>query len=333
MRTRKEEARRAATLIGALENNTGIRLSPEVRKKVVKSYSIFVPMTCDLFTGLHGRTTTIAEKERLLLYFICSSLFDDFSDEKLLNNHQLREIMLHPATYQAQTAEEKLFIHASLRLRAAVIDKAGYEHVMEQLLESQLNSEKQFNPAIADEELEDITFSKGGNSLLLVHFYLDVPATEEECSCWYLLGAIIQLTNDLYDIYKDLQEGIHTLPNRMESAYQFRQYFDSIVLQLESHLHKLPYTHKRKHAFHLGLASICSFGHTALEQLVRLQGAAERLPPLHTVPRKELITDMEKAANIWACMKYCYLRTSTTDKIRPIALPADTLPQQEQYVA
>ncbi|MFB6453845.1 hypothetical protein ACE38W_01135 [Chitinophaga sp. Hz27] len=333
MYTRKKEAQRVVPLIDELEHALGLQLPPAVRKKAITCHSIFVPMVCDLFTALHGRTTTEEEKNSIFYYFICSGLFDDFADDKTLTAAQLREIMLHPASYQCNTPEEKIFVYTGLRLNSVVRNKASYEQVLKQLLTAQLDSGKQFDPAISNSELEEITFSKGGNSLQLVYYYLNIPTTAEERHCWFLLGAIIQLTNDLYDIYKDLQAGIQTLPNRMKSAIDFQQYFNSVVSKLENHLHKLPYKHKRKHAFHLGLASICSFGNTALEHLIELQAASDKLPALHTLPRKSLIIDMEKPRNIWRCMKYSYLRTSyALQETKPIVLPVQNL-SYEEHVA
>lgn len=304
---RRKETKWARVRLRELEQQLGGRLDDVTFHKVITSYGIYNPMMCDAFTRLRGRVSNRAERDRMLHYFICSSLFDNFCDRKELDQESLYEISFSPTVYQPKSFDESLFLYAHLLLKNYVRDKQWYETVTHRLYEAQEDSAKQFNPSITDEEIEQITLHKGGYSVLLCHFYLDDPAGKEEQQCWYLIGGIIQLTNDLYDIYKDYQEGIVTLPNRMQDAYAFHDYFTGKITQLKKEIAALPFPNKTKQHLNISLMGICSFGLIAIKQLQKIQKQADALPNLKQLPRKQLIVDMEKPANLYYCMRQVYL--------------------------
>ncbi|NLR77405.1 class 1 isoprenoid biosynthesis enzyme [Chitinophaga eiseniae] len=309
MSARRQEEKWATNYLRRLESSFGGQLDPASFRKIVNSYSIYIPMICDAFMGLRGRKTSAQEKERMLLYFICSTIFDDFCDRKELSRELLYRISYESEQYQPTRVEERLFLHAHLALKGFVADQSLYEEITRELFRVQVDSDKQFDPAISQEELTRITLGKGGYSVLLCHFYFDSPACAIEQACWYRLGGIIQLTNDLFDIYKDLEQGSVTLPNRMESAYEFSDYFMGEVTAIEKAIAMLPYDTSRRQDFLSGVMGICSFGSLALHRLRELQGQEERLPNLRQLPRKALVVDMEQATNIWYCIKFTYRKT------------------------
>jgi len=282
------------------------RLDDFTFHKIVNSYAIYNPMMCDAFSLLHGRLTNRQEKERMLHYFICSSLFDNFCDRDALTVKQLNDISFNTELYHAERFDEKLFLHSHVLLRDYVRDKQYYNEVTHKLFDVQQRSAKQFDEGITDEELEAITFMKGGYSVLLCHFYMDEEATAEEQQCWYRIGSIIQLTNDLYDIYKDIQDGSQTLANRMRNAYAFNEFFLGIVGNMKKEIEALPCPASVKRSFAVSMMGICAFGLIALQQLQQVQGTAFELPDFQTLPRKSLIIDMEKLSNLWKWMRLVY---------------------------
>lgn len=306
MRTRKREAAWARTYVNQLQQRFGGQLSEPTYKKIVTSYSIYIPMICDVFTGLRGRKTNRLEKERILLYFICSSVFDDFCDLDDFTAEQLHSISYSPATYKATTLAENIFLHAHQTLLGFVKEKQAYHEATLRLFKAQVDSDKQFDPAISNEELQRITLEKGGFSVLLCHFYLDFEASQPERNCWFAIGSIIQFTNDLYDIYKDLTAGSETLPNRTKNAHDCYDLFMQQVQVIEKQAALLPYNRAHKQNFMAGMLGICSFGSLAIYKLLKIQGDNPTLPPLRSLPRKALIVDMEKRESIWYCIRFTY---------------------------
>jgi hypothetical protein len=265
---------------------------------------------------LHQRLTNRNEKERMLHYFICSSLFDNFCDRKELKREELYAISFSPENYAPKTFDEKLFLHSHLLLKDYVREKNYYEEVAHKLFNAQQASLQQFDPNITYDELEAITFMKGGYSVLLCHFYLDENVSQEEKQCWYRIGSIIQLTNDLYDIYKDLQDGSYTLANKMINAYAFNQFFLQQIKKMKQDIAALPYGKNEKQQFTIAMMGVCAFGLIAIEQLMQLQQSKLQLPDFKTLPRKALIVDMEKPANLWRWIRLVYLHSKENVSIK-----------------
>jgi hypothetical protein len=308
IRSRKRETKRAYDLLDQIERQFSGRFNPNTKKKIAVSYGIYNPMICDAFTRLRGRPTHDGERIRFIHYFICSSLFDDFTDYALITEEQLRELSFAPDKYQPHGFDERAFLNAHLLLRQFVTDKPLYDRISETLFEAQMQSKKQYQSTLSDESLKAITFNKGGNSVLLCRFYLDtaIETSETEDACWYRMGTLIQLTNDLFDIYKDLQDHITTLPNNMKDACVFEQYFIDQIQDIKTLIGRLPFSQKNKQAFSLSMAGIYAFGLIALDQLKSIQEKTGQLPQLSTLDRKALIIDMEKPGNLVRWFKFTY---------------------------
>ena len=306
IRNRKEETAWATGYIKKMEAGLGGKFDELTFKKIVNSYAIYNPMMCDAFAELHGRKTTRGERERMLRYFVCSSLFDNFCDRNELTENGLYAISYDSEKYKATTFDERAFLESHLLLKQFVKNKEAYEEATKKLFKAQIESAKQFNENITDIELENITFAKGGYSVLLCSFYLDIDASESEKQCWYRIGSIIQLTNDLFDIYKDLQDGSVTLATRMQNAFAFNQFFLRLVAGIKKEITKLKCSEEQRTSFLISMMGICAFGLIALEQLMELQGDQLLLPEFSKLPRKALIVDMEKKKNLWKWVKLVY---------------------------
>lgn len=306
LRTRKAETRKAYLFLKNIEKQFDGVFDPATRRKIAVSHGIYCPMICDAFTGLHGRLTNDQERERFIHYFICSSLFDDFTDYGLITQDQLEAISFQAETYEPQSFEERVFLHSHRLLRDFVKDKEGYDDVSKKLFDAQVQSKKQVESTLNPEGIASITFRKGGNAVLLCRYYLDINAGDAEDQCWYKTGVLIQLINDLYDIHKDLQDHITTLPGCMDDAVEFGRFFRGQVNEMKMRISRLPFSARRRQDFSLSLAGIYAFGLIAVGRLEKMQKKSGRLPPLKTLSRKELIVDMEKPGNLVRWFRFTY---------------------------
>ena len=312
---RRLETRRAYALLKEIEQKYGGRFSDPTRRKIAVSYGIYNPMMCDAFTALHGRRTNAGEKERFIHYFICSSLFDDFTDITTLPETELLALSFSPETFTPRSFDESVFRDSHLLLKDFVREKVTYDSLTQKLFQAQWDSKKQARgaarpadalggthsgAALSDDALREITFRKGGLSVLLCSFYLDTTPSAAERDCWYRIGTIIQLTNDLFDIYKDLGDQMDTLPLRMRDAAVFRLFFEDQVKGMFAAVAALGVPEGRKAPFRLFMAGICAFGMIALDQL------GELTPPFHGYTRAQLVIDMEKRQNLAAWLRYTY---------------------------
>lgn len=318
---RKREAVWAAEYLSALEVMLGGRLRDDARRKILNSYSIYVPMIVQAFSHLRGSEVSDAERERMLLYFICSTTFDDFTDRGELSERELYNIAYAPESFVAQRTEERIFLHAHLLLNGFVKEKAAYGDATRGLFQAQIDSSLQANAAITDADLHRVTIGKGSYAVLLCSFYLDEEVSAVEKQCWFQLGGIIQLTNDLFDIWKDLQTGFQTLPVRMRDAFAFHEFFTGMVNNLEATIDALPASFERKQQFMLDMMAICSFGEFAICRLQAVQQNDAQLPDFSDLPRKTFIVDMEKPSGIWHCMRFTWRRCVQWRKLQGKSKP------------
>ena len=302
----KQSEKWARAYLHTVEVKFDGKFNQKTIEKTVKRYSIQQHFINHSFSSLYGRNNNINEKERNLLYFIMASVYDDFFDDKTLTLEQIDAIFYHPEEYNAKTFFEKVFIYTHTRLLNDVADRTQYYKDFEELHIAQKDSLEQFNPNVSDETLLSITTRKGGYSLLMCRQYLDTPYLPEADATWYALGGVIQLTNDLYDIYKDMQEGIITLAIRAKQHEVIYALFHKHAQALNESIRKLPVTNSHKSDLSIILNVIAAFGYVALDNLARLQGNKASLPAFETLARKELIIDMEKNANRFKLLKFTY---------------------------
>ncbi|SIN81200.1 isoprenoid biosynthesis enzyme family protein [Chitinophaga niabensis] len=319
--SRKREAAWATENVSALESAYGARLREDARRNIINSYSIYVPMIVRAFSNLRGRKVSEGERERMLHYFICSTTFDDFTDRAELSQEELYNIAYMPESYIPKRIEEQVFLHAHSLLSQFVKQKAAYGEATRGLFQAQIDSAMQTDSSITDADLYRVTIGKGSYAVLLCSFYLDEEVSPAERQCWFYLGGIIQLTNDLFDIWKDLQAGVQTLPVRMRDAYAFHAFFMGMVNSLEAEINALDTSTERKQQFLLDMMAICSFGEFAISRLQAIQQGRPELPDFKDLPRKAFIVDMEKPSGIWHCMRFTWRRCVQWRKLHGSSKP------------
>lgn len=303
---RKKAEEHAIVYLQCMEEKLQGKFDDATFKKVVKSHSVFLAIVNDAFTLLHGRKTNAGEQERSINYFICSSIFDNFFDEKLLGVDQIESVTFQPKQFIPSTFDQKAFLQAHLFLLNGMQDTEDYFVVLRKEFDAQSASMRQFDKAISNQEIQEITFEKGGNAVLMCRYYLDVQPTKEEEECWYQLGTMIQLSNDLFDIYKDLQHDNQTLAVRCTDAYAMERLYLKQVYAMKKNIAALPYAENSKRTFSISMAATYALGLMGIDQLKRLQQGSTQLPSLKLLPRESLIIDMEKPINIWRWIKFVY---------------------------
>lgn len=304
---RKKEAKWGAAYLQSLQQNFNGKFDERTFKKILFYYSLMVPAICDAFLQLHNRKTNHRERERLLHYFLCTSIFDNFFDRNELTDDEIFNITFNPQKWQPKNFNESISLNSHNLLSSFVKDKTYYKGILKKVYDVQVASRKQFDENITYQELEHITIEKGGNAVLLTALFLDHQSNAIELEARFILGAIIQFVNDLYDIYRDLQNGIETIPTRLTSIEPFKTNYLQLVTKLKDKLNEIDASSNNKLSLKISLMSICALGIIAIEQLEKLQDNSHQLPNLKTVARKSLIIDMEKFSNLYKFIKTTYL--------------------------
>lgn len=286
------------------------KLDEATLTKALERYALHIPMTCDAFTQLYGRNTNKSEKERMLLYYVSTVIYDDFFDLKQLSTEDQEKITLHGLEFEPRNFNEKLFVYMQKALLPGVHQPEEHLAVFGKLLRNQQDSAKQFDAAVSDSELERITLQKGGWAYQMCFYYLDLNIDERDFETtkrlWYQIGGIIQLINDLYDIRKDMLEGIVTLPYRMKDVNAYWDYYHQTVQTFFAEVDKLHVPKSRKKKFIQIMRATTAFGYLGLEQFKDIQGNNPQMPPMESLTRQQLVVDMAKSKNWWRWLKHYY---------------------------
>ncbi len=286
------------------------KLGARAAKKAAKFQSVQQIFINDAFSSLIGRRTNDYERYSNKLYFIAAGLYDDIIDQKSMSEQTLSELFEHPEMAKPTNFNAIVLIDALARLSERVKYPKAYQQAFLGIRKAQKDSLKQFDKTIVEETILDITLRKGGYSLLMCRHYIDLPPATELDDCWYLLGGVIQMTNDLYDIHKDLCEGIYTFANTTKDYQTTLENFNKRVSAFKISIEKLPFSKGQKDTLLIRLSVIPAFGYIALENLKRIQGDKRQLPPLMGLERKELIIDMEQFSNMIKLIRYTYKTAS-----------------------
>ncbi len=297
---------KADKLLKKIELRFNGKFAPTTFKKSKKFQGIQQFIINDSFTNFEDRTTNTKERENNKLYFILASLYDDLMDENIVSQAVLNEMFLNPENAKPKSFSEVVLIDTHLKLLNLVQNKEAYQKVLNNIHQAQIDSLEQLKNDISLESILSITERKGGYSLLMCRHYIQMSANEVIDNCWYQLGGLIQMTNDLYDIYKDTMAGIHTFANTQNEFDKIRDQYVSQVHKYKLSIEKLAYDDSKKLKFQIKLSLIPALGYVALENLKQLQGKADKLKPFKEYARKDLIVDMEKVSNILKLFKYSY---------------------------
>lgn len=279
---------------------------PQV-KKILNYYGLFIPsVLCASYKRLYGKKLTEEERNRVTLFGILTPVGDDLFDIDKLDVESIRSITYTPDAYNALTFSSKVAKQIQSYLIQSVPNKEAYIKASKDVFEIQLETIKQTNPVISIEEIERITYAKGGFSVIIYHQTLDENATPEMWQALYEIGALMQFANDCFDIYKDIHDGIFTLASCCEDYNLLKKLYLSRVKQANALVRLLPYSTSKKNEFLIIMHAIISQGLVAIDQMIRLQEKLGHPVNCIDMERKELITDMQKAGNIKRWMRYAY---------------------------
>jgi hypothetical protein len=294
------------TFLHELEEKFGGNFDNAVIEKVAKYQSIQLHYVANAFSKLNGRLNNEIEKERNILFFLMSVLYDEIIDEQKMNEESLDHLFNHPENVNPTNFNEKILVYIHQRLLNEVDDKESYWKSLQNTHQAQKDSKKQFNSQTTIDEILDITQRKGGHTLLMCRHYINEPSNSQIDECWYTLGGLIQMTNDLFDTYKDTISGIDTFATKIKNIESINSIYQEQAAQLYANIKVLPFTKRKKIAFAINMSIIPAFGQIAINQLKQLSLNSNTLPNFKDVNRKDLIIDMEKNINIIRLIGYAY---------------------------
>lgn len=271
-------------------------------------YSIIATTFVSWLETLRNQKLNKNQKETALLFCGLTPLFDDLFDDFHYSKEEIT--LLSQKKIQRDTLIEKICIGLYENIEQ-LNGHLAWTELWQKVLDYQIISQNQKNETTPLSELKEITFGKGGYSLLLyLEAILPNAYSKAEAEAVFQMGAVIQLTNDIFDVFKDRNEGIFTLATKANDLYELRRYYEAEVNKNITQFKALPYPKSNINNFLLQYMLIVSRAYVALDQFQALQDRDNGNFNLHQYSRKELICDMELWRNIKQSLKYTLSRNN-----------------------
>ncbi len=285
-------------------NNDG-SLDEEDFKKIRSYYGFGVPaIVGEGFCTLRGKP--MLERERFTSTYqgALTGLYDDFFDKTHIDPEGIRKMMDDPSGFPASSSLEQLFTTLLTKVHEGLYDKDLFNRTFDQVFLAQAESSKQAGSELSIEEIKDISFRKGGYSLLFYRSIFSHELIEGEEEALYNAGSLMQLGNGIFDVYDDERQHIKTLLTVCRTMNDVRAIFRDQMEKSIRLIRKSAYMDKDKsgylHKFVLAI-SRCFVCMDQLESLQQKTGG-EFIPSEYS--RNELVCDMEKPANMLRSIKY-----------------------------
>ena len=293
--------------LNALEKKYGGTFAPEQRQKIVNYYGLFITsFLCSSYKRLYKQTLTEEERKRATLFGILTPVGDDLFDIDKLDIESIKAITFQPENYTATTFSSYVAKEIQTYLLHHVPHVKEYLQASADVLNIQAETIKQTNKDISLHDLQRITYTKGAVSVVIYHQCLNEPASEQMLDALFYIGSLYQMGNDLFDLYKDVRDGIYTLVNTCKDFKAFKRQFLERVRVQNQKIHLLPYDKERKEAFCIVMNTINARSMVAINQFIRTQEKLGAPVDWWKMSRKDMIVDMEKPANFLKWLYYIY---------------------------
>lgn len=275
----------------------GFELSKPLKKRIFL-YTSQSAITNYWFSILRGYPPTEREVENGLYLGAFTPVTDDLMD----TTHKTFEGLL--SNQNIDSEEAVLFSYLWKKLKK---HREASPRFMEYIRKTQIaqdHSLKQLKEAeISDDELKAICFNKGGYSTLLYRSILENEISEAEEAAIFSLGAGLQMLNDIFDLYKDVQNNTQTLITNHPDFRNIESEFTQLTERFTQQYFSTSFPAKSIKKSHRAIWVVFSRGIVALDQFKGLQGENKFLE-VEKFSRSPLIVDMEKPRNLYKSLWY-----------------------------
>jgi len=283
-------------------------------KRITKYWQLALNLVCDNVYTLTGKELSEEEHKRIILLSVFGPLFDDLFDDHILNYEQITSLVTNPEAYVAQNKTDWLAKELYLELLRDMPRRQHFIEHLQAVAHWQQESLKQLNSNISQAELQEITYQKSYYAVLLFCALLDNYPEQKILDILYPAAGLMQLTNDAFDVSKDVHKGVYTLPNLYRDFEQLQQLFLAETSAINQRLWQLPYPVKAKQTFAIIIHSLHAMGWMSLEQLKHVTAGVTSISALKQLSRKELVCDMDSLQQQLKWLRHIRTFTNYIDK-------------------
>lgn len=262
-------------------------------KRITKYWQLALNIVCESLYNLTGNKLHANEHKRIMLLSVFGPLFDDLFDDKILDHEQIALLVAKPEEYVSVNRTDELVKKIYLELLQLTPRRQQFTEHLQEVFYWQKESLKQLEDSITEAALCQITYKKSYYAVLLYCSVLEQYPSQKILEMLYPVAGLMQLTNDAFDVWKDVQNGVYTLPNLYLNFEQLQEQFMEDTARINHLLCQLPYPAKASQAYAITIHSLPAMGWIALEQLKKVTKDISTFEELSTMSRKTLVCDMD----------------------------------------
>ena len=284
-------------------------LSKKEKKKVDFYYPLFNHIVnCENYLCIKGRRLTLQESQRLAIISAMATLYDDLIDEEDWEKEQYFKILNRTLPEEQQTPKVKLIFALDDELRNYWQPTQVYQDALKLAIEWQVISARQLSNEISLQEILHISEEKCGNSSLLWASIMDEDWKPEDKQFIYQSGYVGQIVNDLFDAYKDREDGVFTIVRKAGSIKEAKAIFLQECGKLHQNILQCHVARSRQLTTIRRMACIHAFALVSLDHLQHTEKKYAQPMDWSKAQRSELVTDMAFWSNKFKLLNYaCWL--------------------------
>lgn len=245
-------------------------------------------LTAQWFSILHNITLSQLEKEAGWYLAIATPIADYLVDQESLSLTQIEGLLKNSYDHPYSRIAQQLY----LRAKKINPHPDKYDEFLTKTLQAQAESLRQNKDGVSENSLKTITWNKGGYALLLYRTALKKYVSANETQAIWQLGGLMQLHNDIFDLHRDIQENITTIPSSTHSISQLDAHLSAEIKLTMNLFTKVEARPLSRLKFFLLLHLAVGTGYICLEQYRRLEKKYGEFVP-KKLSRAELVCDME----------------------------------------
>mgnify|MGYP000930772437 FL=1 len=185
----------------------------DIRK--IKLYGISIPaLMGEAFCSFCNIPYSEKERSAITYFAMLTGPFDDLFDRHEMTDAQISHLLEMHETDNTQGKLLQYFFRKGLE--TASQPETAQQTAM-RVFAAQSAARAQKSTTTEADILKQLSYEKGGASMLFYRCALPGNKQNPDNELVYQLGATGQLANDIFDIYKDLQEHIYTFANQCKS--------------------------------------------------------------------------------------------------------------------
>lgn len=275
-------------------------------KKITGYYGLAVPAILgEAFCALRNEAMTDKERMASTSQGAMTGLGDDFFDKQRLSEQGVKDFIEMPEKFSGNSASEKLFLSFYKTALANAPAPGLMKDQLYKVFHAQLLSKQQDRPGLSQEVIKDITIRKGAESLLYYRTAFEHPIQKAEEKMLYSLGGLMQLSNDIFDVYNDHQSGVNTMITTATKIKDLRLQYTALLQIGKDAAFKSGYSKKNVRKFlgmlYIGIFSRC---YVCLDQMQKIEKRTAGIFDLTKYSRRDLICDMDTFMNKMSSLKY-----------------------------